>query len=131
MREASCSCGHLKAVCEGDPVMVSLCHCLSCQRRTGSAFSVQAWFPQDRVTAAGDATVHSRQGESGGSVHFWFCPSCGGTVFWQADTAPGMTAVAVGCFADPSFPGPLRSIWERRQHRWTDALRSSIATHQD
>jgi|HubBroStandDraft_6_1064221.scaffolds.fasta_scaffold60507_2 hypothetical protein len=31
--EAACSCGHLRLTCQGDPVRVSMCHCLECQRR--------------------------------------------------------------------------------------------------
>ncbi len=33
--------------------MVSICHCLSCQRRTGSAFGMQAGFRADQVQGAG------------------------------------------------------------------------------
>jgi len=35
-REATCSCGRLRLTAEGEPVRVSVCHCLGCQRRSGS-----------------------------------------------------------------------------------------------
>ena len=35
-RVATCRCGRVQAVCVGDPVRVSVCHCLDCQRRSGS-----------------------------------------------------------------------------------------------
>ncbi|MFN2470768.1 MAG: aldehyde-activating protein, partial [Gaiellaceae bacterium] len=35
-RHAACSCGQLRLTVEGEPVRVSICHCLACQRRTGS-----------------------------------------------------------------------------------------------
>ena len=35
---AECSCGQLQVDADGDPVRISMCHCLACQRRTGSAF---------------------------------------------------------------------------------------------
>ncbi|MGH2892702.1 MAG: GFA family protein, partial [Solirubrobacteraceae bacterium] len=44
-REAACSCGQLTVQVSGDPVRVSVCHCLACQRRTGSAFGYQARWP--------------------------------------------------------------------------------------
>jgi hypothetical protein len=53
VREASCSCGQLRLTVEGDPIRLSMCHCLACQRRTGSAFGIQARFPADRVRIAG------------------------------------------------------------------------------
>ena len=31
--------GQLTASCTGEPVRVSVCHCLDCQKRTGSAFT--------------------------------------------------------------------------------------------
>lgn len=33
-RQASCSCGQLRLTCAGEPVRISVCHCLECQRRT-------------------------------------------------------------------------------------------------
>ena len=48
-RDAACSCGQLRVRAEGDPFVVSICHCLSCQRRTGSAFGMQAGFRADQV----------------------------------------------------------------------------------
>ncbi len=43
-REAQCSCGQVKLVVDGEPVRIAVCHCYSCQLRTGSALGVQARF---------------------------------------------------------------------------------------
>ena len=119
---ASCSCGQLRLTCEGDPVRVSICHCLECQKRTGSVFGSQARFPSERVTVEGRATQWSRTGDSGGTATFRFCPVCGATVYWEADGIPGFVTVAVGAFADPGFPPPHVEVYEGRQHRWTLAM---------
>ncbi|MGI8505433.1 MAG: GFA family protein [Solirubrobacteraceae bacterium] len=52
-RRASGSCGQLQAVVTGDPVRDSICHCLACQRRTGSSYGYQARFPAQSVTISG------------------------------------------------------------------------------
>ncbi len=52
-RIASCSCGQLRATCQGEPVRISICHCLECQKRTGSVFAVQARYPRESVTIVG------------------------------------------------------------------------------
>ena len=57
-RRASCLCGQLTVEVEGDPVRVSICHCLGCQRRTGSVFGVQARWPREQVRIDGDATEY-------------------------------------------------------------------------
>jgi hypothetical protein len=96
-----------------------MCHCLACQRRTGSAFGIQARFPSDRVHVAGRFSDYVRLADEGGEERtFHFCPDCGGTVFYSTGDAPDVIAVPVGAFADPSFPPPTVSVYESRRHPW-------------
>jgi len=125
MRTASCSCGGLQVHCEGEPVRLSICHCLACQKRTGSVFAVQARWPKDRVTIEGTAQEYIRVGDEGGRATFRFCPTCGATVYWAIDAAPDVVYVAVGAFADPTFPPPRVSVYGVRRHAWV-TLPSSI-----
>ncbi|MGI8571295.1 MAG: GFA family protein [Solirubrobacteraceae bacterium] len=87
-REAACSCGQLQAVAEGEPIRVSVCHCLACQRRTGSAFGFQARYLRERVSLSGQSHEFD------------------------------VVAVPVGAFADPAFAPPRRSVYESRKHNW-------------
>jgi hypothetical protein len=118
VRTATCRCGALQARCEGEPVRVSVCHCRECQRRTGSAFGVQARWPQEKVAITGEYARWSRTGDSSGVSISGFCPQCGSSVFYTNEGLPGLIAVPVGAFADPDFPAPRHSIWEVRQHPW-------------
>jgi hypothetical protein len=115
-RRASCSCGQLRVEVEGDPVRVSMCHCLACQRRTGSAFGMQARWPAAQVRIEGRSTEYVRVSDEGEARSFHFCPECGATVWYQTD--PERIAVPIGAFADPSFPPPNVSVWEDRRHPW-------------
>jgi hypothetical protein len=117
-RTASCSCGALTAVCEGQPVRVSVCHCLDCQKRSGSAFAVQARFPNDRVTVSGEWHEWMRTGDEGSHARFRFCPTCSSIVFYVTDEIPGFVTIPVGGFADPTFPPPRVTVYEGRQHPW-------------
>jgi hypothetical protein len=118
-REAACSCGQLKLVAEGEPVRVSACHCLACQRRTGSAFGVQARFARDRVRITGQSRQFVRiSDDDDESRTFNFCPECGATVYYFLGPEPDMVAIPVGAFAEPAFPPPMRSIYESRKHEW-------------
>jgi hypothetical protein len=119
IREARCSCGQLRLTCEGEPFRISICHCLDCQRRTGSVFGTQARFPRGQITRIeGQATVFTRVADSGNTVTFHFCPACGTTLYWELTQMPEVIAVAIGAFADPGFPAPGFSFHERRQHAW-------------
>ncbi|HXM00650.1 MAG TPA: GFA family protein [Rhizomicrobium sp.] len=115
-RVATCRCGQLRATCSGEPVRVSVCHCLECKKRTGSAFSYQARWPDDRVEIIGDHKSWSRTGDGGGRVTYRFCPICGSTVAYAIDDMAGVTAIPAGAFADPSFPAPKFSVYEERKH---------------
>ena len=118
MRTASCSCGQLTATVVGDPVRISVCHCLACQRRTGSVFGAQARFPAAAVTIKGESREYVRTGDSGGQLHFNFCATCGSTVFYTLAHALEFIAIPVGAFADPAFPSPKHSVYEHRIHSW-------------
>jgi hypothetical protein len=117
-REAACNCGQLRVVAKGEPVRVSVCHCLACQRRTGSAFGVQARFSREDAQVSGEHREYVRVSDDGESRSFHFCPVCGATVFYFLSPEPEMIAIPVGAFADPSFPPPRRSIYESRSHSW-------------
>lgn len=128
-RQATCSCGQLRLTCTGEPVRISICNCLECQRRTGSVFGTQARFPRAQVTAIeGRATQYARRGDSGEPVTFHFCPQCGSTVYWVLGAAPDVIAVAVGAFADPQFPPPRHSVFGRRRHAWV-TVPESVMKH--
>ena len=124
-RRAACSCGQLSLVAEGDPVRVSMCHCLECQRRTGSAFGVQARFPRARVRIEGRSTEYTRMSDDGDPRTFSFCPECGATVSYHLPGEDDVVAVPVGAFADPAFPPPTRSVYEVRRHEWVSVPEAS------
>jgi hypothetical protein len=97
---------------------VSICHCLDCQKRTGSPFGQQARWSAENVRIEGAATSFVRVGDSGGRCTLRFCPVCGSTVYYEIDAMPGVIAVPVGAFADPGFPSPTFSVYEERKHGW-------------
>ena len=117
-RLARCHCGSLRANISGDPLMVNLCHCRDCQRRTGALAGSGAIFQKAQVTIEGDRRVFERDGQEGRKVRFHFCPSCGTSLYWEGDFRPGWCVVAVGAFADPTFPPPSMSVFEESKHAW-------------
>ncbi|MDQ3245595.1 MAG: GFA family protein [Pseudomonadota bacterium] len=125
-RTASCRCGQLNATVTGEPVRISACHCLVCQQRTGSAFSVQARWPADQVTVEGKSTSWTRTADSGLTATDHFCPECGSTVHFVTQHMPDLVAIPVGAFADPAFPPPRFSVWEERKHPWVTILGDDV-----
>ena len=116
--QASCSCGQLTAQVVGDPLRVSICHCLACQRRTGSVFGQQARFLREKVSLAGTSSEYVRISDEGSRVKFHFCPHCGSTVYYEPEGMEEFLVIPVGAFADPNFPAPSVSVYEERMHGW-------------
>ena len=48
-REGGCACGAIRYRLASDPLFVHCCHCLNCQRQTGSAFVINLLIEADRV----------------------------------------------------------------------------------
>jgi hypothetical protein len=53
-------------------VRVSVCHCLDCQKRTGSAFSAQARWPEERVAIEGESKTWAHFADSGNRITHHF-----------------------------------------------------------
>jgi len=94
-RTAACSCGQLRIEVYGEPLGVGVCHCLACQRRTGSVFAALASFAAP-YGVFGTATEYVRVGDQGSRFRFRFCPVCGTTVFHTEEgNARSTASVAV------------------------------------
>lgn len=116
-KTASCACGQLCIDVHGEPLGVGVCHCLACQRRTGSVFAALAAYRAPFIVS-GFATEYVRTGDQGSKFRFRFCPVCGSTVFHTEEGEDRFVSVAVGAFADPDFPAPQDSVYECRRHDW-------------
>ena len=126
-RTASCRCGQLRATASGDPVRVSVCHCLNCKKRSGSAFAVQARWPVEQVSIEGESKSWSLVADSGNRATFHFCPGCGSDLFYDINGKfDGLLAIPLGAFDDPWFGRPAYSVWEERKHDWVEIVGDDI-----
>lgn len=126
VRTASCRYGQLRATCEGEPIRISVCHCLECQKRSGSAFAAQARWPDAQVRIEGEPNAYTHTGDSGARATFSFCPTCAATIAYTNENMPGVIAVPLGAFADPAFPSPRVSVYEGRKHAWIAILGDDV-----
>jgi hypothetical protein len=117
-RMGECHCGALKAIATGEPERVYICHCIACQRRTGTAFHYGATFRKERVRLDGVRKVYERGSDSGYPIRWHFCPDCGTTLYWEGDRNPAVCGLAVGAFPVDAFPPPSDSIFEVSMHPW-------------
>lgn len=117
-RIAQCHCGSLRALVSGDTDRINICHCKACQRRTGSLFHAGAFFPKSQVRIEGESKLYARAADSGRSVRFYFCPTCGSNLYFDNDMLPDHYGISIGTFAEPAFRQPAFSVWEESRHPW-------------
>lgn len=128
---ASCRCGQLTVSVTGEPVRVSVCHCLNCKKRSGSAFAAQARWPSAQTNIEGQSKTFIIVADSGNKATFHFCPDCGSDVYYTIDGKfddkfNDLIAVPVGAFDDPFFLTPNYSVWESRKHPWVEIIGDGI-----
>ena len=104
-----------------EPGRVSICHCLNCKKRSGSAFAVQARWPAEQVSIEGRSNTFVKRADSGNPATFHFCPECGSDVYYSIEGKfDGLIAIPLGAFDDPYFGSPAFSVWEQRKHAWLE-----------
>lgn len=102
---------------------VSVCHCLDCKKRSGSAFAVQARWPAEQVAIEGRSKTWTHSADSGNRITHYFCPECGSDVHYEIEGKfDGLIAIPLGAFDDPYFTAPSFSVWEDRKHGWVEIL---------
>ncbi len=99
----SCHCRRVRFSVSGDPKFVTRCHCDSCRRTTGAAFSTWAGFTAEQVRWQGDppAVYASSPG-----VRRKHCSACGTPLSFESDRWPGEVHFLIGVFADPAIYTP-------------------------
>ncbi|MFZ2959265.1 MAG: GFA family protein [Candidatus Ozemobacteraceae bacterium] len=128
--KASCSCGQLALVYDGEIERISICHCYACQKRTGSVFGVQTRLDKNKIRISGQATKYDRPTDEGDHVHFYFCPTCGATVYGEIDDLPETVSVAIGTSDNRNLPNPVFSVYEEQMVAWV-VLPESVTEHMD
>jgi len=76
-RTGGCSCGAVRYRLTSEPLIVHCCHCLNCQRQTGSAFVLNLIIEADRVELlAGEPVAVDAPRDDGSAQPIYRCPAC-------------------------------------------------------
>lgn len=124
--EGGCVCGAIRYRVTGDPLRVTVCHCLWCQRRTGTGFGIEAVFEPRQVTLSGAAPARYRHvsDESGRWLETEFCSRCGTSLGFTLEAVPGIRTIPAGTFDDPGWISadkfPFRHVYTRSHRDWSE-----------
>ena len=119
-REGGCSCGSIRYRLADDPLFIHCCHCLNCQRQTGSAFVINMLIESDRVeVVAGDPRSVDVPRDDGSRQRIYRCPECQVAVFSEYGW-PEVWFVRAGTLDDPSTVSPDVHIFTKSKLPWVE-----------
>lgn len=123
--EGGCSCGAVRYRLTSDPLFVHCCHCLNCQRHTGTAFVVNILIETERVEAvSGDLAAIDMPLNGGSPNKIFRCSKCLVAV-WSEYGRPQLRFVRAGTLDDPAMISPDVHIYTRSKLPWI-ALPASV-----
>ena len=104
-----CLCGGVRFEIDAPPVSASYCHCTRCQRRTGTASSVQARIaPGSLRVTQGEELIRTYRPPDGAPK--LFCGSCGSALWSRSPDNADVASVRFGAFDED--PG-IRPAWRQ------------------
>ena len=126
-REGGCSCGAVRYRLASEPMFVHCCHCLNCQRQTGSAFVVNLLIEADRVELlAGAPEAVDVPRDDGSSQRISRCPTCRVAVYSEYGR-PQVLFVRAGTLDDPRGVTPDVHIYTKSKVDWVALPESTPA----
>jgi hypothetical protein len=118
VREGGCSCGAVRYRLTSEPLFTHCCHCLNCQRQTGSAFVINLLIEADRVELlAGSPQAVEVPRDDGSTQQIFRCPRCQVAVFSHYGW-PEVRFVRGGTLDEPSGIAPDVHIYTRSKLSW-------------
>jgi hypothetical protein len=117
-RDGGCACGALRYELASEPMFIHCCHCLSCQRQSGSAFVINLLIEADRVeVVAGTPQPVDVARDDGGVQRIYRCPQCQVAVFSEYGRR-GVLFVRGGTLDEPTGITPDVHIFTRSKVAW-------------
>ena len=115
-----CACGAIRYRVTEKPLIVHACHCLNCQKLTGSAFVINLWIERERVAIAGAEPKFYRLTAGSGQAHdVYYCEHCGTRLWSRFEAVPGETILLrAGTLDDPAAVTPDVHIYTRSKLPW-------------
>jgi hypothetical protein len=113
-----CLCGAVRFTVKGAPIRMAQCHCLDCQRASGTGHMSNAIFDAADVEVTGTTASFASTADSGNVLTRHFCPTCGARLFLYSQARPGKIVMAVGAFDDSSWFAPEVVLFTKRRPSW-------------
>ncbi|MDE1462562.1 GFA family protein [Spartinivicinus poritis] len=116
--KGGCHCGQLRYTCQNEPLSQFFCHCLDCQKSTGSPVAAGFLVTKAATVVEGERRNYTVLADSGKKMTRLFCPECGTHVLEESEGLMGLWIIKAGSLDDASIFQPVRHYWTDSQQKW-------------
>jgi hypothetical protein len=116
--EGGCACGEVRYRLTTSPMFVNCCHCLNCQRQTGTAFVLNMLIEASRVELLKDTPIAVDVPREHGPHRIFRCPKCQVAVWSEYGGRSEILFVRAGTLDDPAAVSPDAHIYTRSKLPW-------------
>ena len=113
-----CLCKAVRYRISAAPITTRSCWCRVCQYLAAGSATVNVCFPTAAVAIEGELRDYRSIADSGNVMHRRFCPTCGTSVFSEAEARPHLIFVRAGTLDDPELAQPAGTIWPASAPSW-------------
>jgi len=119
MITGGCLCGAVRYTIDVPVTELRQCHCLDCQKASGSVGTIGAPIPSAafRITQ-GTPKRYSVLADSGRTLHRYFCGDCGSPIYSQRANIPETVVMRAGTFDDSAGMKVTFHVWTSRVRSW-------------
>ena len=116
--EGGCACGEVRYRLTTSPMFVNCCHCLNCQRQTGSAFVLNMLIEASRVELLDGTPTAVDVPREHGPHQIFRCPTCQVAVWSVYGGRSEVLFVRAGTLDEPARVSPDVHIYTRSKLPW-------------
>lgn len=128
--KGACLCGNVTYSSAVEPVAQAICHCLDCQKQTGTAFSMVVGLAESDLEVTGSShAIYSTIGDTGNGVDRHFCSNCGSPIYSAPKAMPGFAFLKAGTLDDTSWLKPTTNIYCETAQPWV-TIDENMDNHQ-
>ena len=113
-----CLCGAVKYEIVTKPLGAGNCHCRTCQRAGGTAYTPVLFVLYHALIITGPFKEFATLSASGNTMHRGFCPQCGTSLFGRNSGSDKIRPVNAATLDDPRIYQPNMDFWVSDAQPW-------------
>ena len=120
IQSGGCLCGKISyQFNKSEAISAHHCHCLDCQKSTGSGKATILLVPDSSLEINGNLKFFTVQGSGGSHISRGFCENCGSPLISFVEENADIKFIKVGSINDSSWGNADSNFWSSTSNKWS------------